>query len=144
MELWSKTFENKKKKMNANFFELQGKTITSIQGAEENSDVVNIMTSDGATYLLFHSQVCCEYVRVFNIVGDIESVIGAEISLAEDDSLDTNPNVSYSYRNESRTWTKFTIITINGSKLEIWWLGESNGYYRETVSVEKLIKITKD
>ena len=120
----------------ANFFELKGKTITSIDGINSDDSDTIITTSDGSIYTLTHLQDCCEHVRVYGSVGNIDNVLNAEVIAAEDTNPMDNPNApDYKYY-ESATWTQFRIVTNKGS-FEIWWLGESNGYYGETVSVIK-------
>jgi hypothetical protein len=120
----------------ANFFELKGKTITSIDGINSDDSDTIITTSDGSIYTLTHLQDCCEHVRVYGSVGNIDDVLNAEVIAAEDTNPMDNPNApDYKYY-ESATWSQFRIVTNKGS-FEIWWLGESNGYYSETVSVIK-------
>ena len=120
----------------ANFFELKGKTITSIQGSNSDDSDTIITTSDGSSYTLTHIQDCCEHVRVYGTVGNIDDVLNEEVIAAEDTNPMDNPNApDYKYY-ESATWSQFRIVTNKGS-FEIWWLGESNGYYSETVSVIK-------
>jgi hypothetical protein len=120
----------------ANFFELKGKTITSIDGSNSDDSDTIITTSDGSSYTLTHIQDCCEHVRVYGSVGNIDDVLNEEVIAAEDTNPMDNPNApDYKYY-ESATWSQFRIVTNKGS-FEIWWLGESNGYYSETVSVIK-------
>ena len=120
----------------ANFFELKGKTITSIDGINSGDNDTIITTSDGSIYTLTHIQDCCEHVRVYGSVGNIDDVLNAEVIAAEDTNPMDNPNApDYKYY-ESATWSQFRIVTNKGS-FEIWWLGESNGYYSESVSVIK-------
>jgi len=120
----------------ANFFELKGKTITSIDGSNSDDSDTIITTSDGSIYTLTHIQDCCENVRVYGSVGNIDDVLNEEVIDAEDTNPMDNPNApDYKYY-ESATWSQFRIVTNKGS-FEIWWLGESNGYYSETVSVIK-------
>jgi len=120
----------------ANFFELKGKTITSIQGSKSDDGDTIITTSDGSSYTLTHIQDCCEHVRVYGTVGNIDDVLNEEVIAAEDTNPMDNPNApDYKYY-ESATWSQFRIVTNKGT-FEIWWLGESNGYYSETVSVIK-------
>ena len=120
----------------ANFFELKGKTITSIDGSNSDDSDTIITTSDGSIYTLTHIQDCCEHVRVYGSVGNIDDVLNAEVIAAEDTNPMDNPNApDYKYY-ESATWSQFRIVTNKGS-FEIWWLGESNGYYSESVSVIK-------
>ena len=120
----------------ANFFELKGKTITSIQGINSDDSDTIITTSDGSIYTLTHIQDCCECVRVYGTVGNIDDILNAEVIIAEDTNPIDNPNApDYKYY-ESATWSQFRIGTNKGT-FEIWWLGESNGYYSESVSVIK-------
>jgi len=120
----------------ANFFELKGKTITSIDGSNSDDSDTIITTSDGSIYTLTHIQDCCEHVRVYGSVGNIDDVLNEEVIDAEDTNPMDNPNApDYKYY-ESATWSQFRIVTNKGT-FEIWWLGESNGYYSETVSVIK-------
>jgi hypothetical protein len=120
----------------ANFFELKGKTITSIDGSNSDDSDTIITTSDGSSYTLTHIQDCCEHVRVYGSVGNIDDVLNEEVIAAEDTNPMDNPNApDYKYY-ESATWSQFRIVTNKGT-FEIWWLGESNGYYSETVSVIK-------
>jgi hypothetical protein len=120
----------------ANFFELKGKTITSIQGSNSDDSDTIITTSDGSIYTLTHIQDCCEHVRVYGSVGNIDNVLDAEVIAAEDTNPMDNPNAPDYKAWDSATWTQFRIVTNKGT-FEIWWLGESNGYYSESVSVIK-------
>ena len=63
----------------ANFFELKGKTITSIQGINSDDSDTIITTSDGTIFTLLHQQDCCEHVRVYGTVGNIDDVINVEV-----------------------------------------------------------------
>ena len=120
----------------ANFFELKGKTITSIQGSKSDDGDTIITTSDGSIYTLTHIQDCCEHVRVYGSVGNIDDVLNEEVIAAEDTNPMDNPNAPDYKIYDSATWSQFRIVTNKGT-FEIWWLGESNGYYGETVSVIK-------
>jgi len=120
----------------ANFFELKGKIITSIDGSNSDDSDTIITTSDGSSYTLTHIQDCCEHVRVYGSVGNIDDVLNEEVIDAEDTNPMDNPNAPDYKAYDSATWTQFRIVTNKGT-FEIWWLGESNGYYGETVSVIK-------
>jgi hypothetical protein len=119
-----------------NFFELKGKTITSIDGINSDDSDTTITTSDGSIYTLTHLQDCCEHVRVYGSVGNIDDVLNAEVIAAEDTNPMDNPNAPDYKAYDSATWSQFRIGTNKGT-FEIWWLGESNGYYSESVSVRR-------
>lgn len=86
---------------------------------------------------MFHDQDCCEHVSIEDVQGDVEDLIGSPILLAEKvTNSETYPDgVPKSDYTESFTWTFYKLATIKGS-VTIRWLGESNGYYSEDVTIE--------
>ena len=118
-----------------NFFELKGKTIKEINGLKKGGREVYIRTNDG-TYKLYHEQCCCEYVRVVKVIGNVNKLIG-EVIFAEEDAGANEPDWYNESFDDSHTWTKYVLKTENTS-LEFWYLGESNGYYCESVSIKKI------
>jgi hypothetical protein len=116
------------------FSELKGKVVTKVEGAEGNSQL-NFYTNDGYKYSMYHEQDCCESVYVESVVGDLEDLVGEEILVAEESSGDT-PADSKAKPYESYTWTFYKLASRKGY-VDIRWLGESNGYYSESVSVVK-------
>lgn len=86
-------------------------------------------TSDGKFYEFYHEQGCCESVGVEEIHGDLEDLIGSPILQAEcvTDYEHESPEHAHSY-----SWTFYKFATIKGS-VTVRWLGESNGYYSESV-----------
>ena len=123
-------------KMTNDFFTLKGQIVRKIQAL--NGDSLSILT-DKYEYNLYHAQDCCEYVRIVKIIGDIDNILNEEIIFAEEDAGAKDPDwyTDYSYYNDSHTWTKFVLGTKNGN-VEFWFLGESNGYYSESVSIKKI------
>lgn len=118
-----------------NFFELVGKTIVSTSGIETGGKDYTFTLLDGSTVRFCHDQDCCEQVRVYDIKGDPSKILGKQIAFAEEDNPCDHPSVGDMCGSDSHTITVFTIKTNDGSELEIVWLGESNGYYDESVSV---------
>ena len=112
---------------------LEGKTLTKING-KSSDDVLQFIVSDTESYTMDHDQDCCEQVRIEDICGDLDDLIGYPILQAEEVSNECEPS-GYEYA-ESYTWTFYKIATIKGS-VTIRWLGESNGYYSESVSFNK-------
>lgn len=86
-----------------------------------------------------HHSDCCEDVRIEEVHGDLEDLIGSPILQAEcvsergPSKFDTMYEVEY--MDESHTWTFYKMATNKGS-VTIRWLGTSNGYYSESVDVE--------
>lgn len=62
-----------------------------------------------------------------DIIGDKEDLIGAELIKASEDTSDASDEAD-----ESGTWTFYNFITSKGA-VTIRWLGQSNGYYSESV-----------
>lgn len=116
--------------------ELKGKTVTRIEGLEEGSHEVKFVCDDGTEYLMYHSQDCCEHVRILEVIGDISDLTDSEILRADEESNEadqTDPD----YVGDSGTWTFYKLATRKGY-VDIRWLGESNGYYSESVDFVKV------
>lgn len=119
----------------AEFEDLQGKTLTSIE-VSDDKETVTFKCDDGISYKLHHEQDCCEYVYVEDIAGDLQDLIGAPILQAEEVSSSDDENRPSEY-SENWTWTFYKLATIKGG-VTIRWLGESNGWYSEGVSFDKV------
>lgn len=114
--------------------ELIGKTLKSIV-INDAKDEITFECVTGEKYLMYHPQDCCESVSIEEIHGDLESLIGSEIVMAEcEESSGTEPVPEYP---ESWTWTFYKFATIKGY-VTLRWLGESNGYYSESVDFERM------
>jgi hypothetical protein len=117
---------------------LVGKTLKDIQGAEGDK-IVNFITDEDKVYRLYHEQDCCEVVRVYDINGDINDLIGSPILMAEESV--NHPEIEDKeeiYANDSHTWTFYRFATVKGY-VNIRWLGESNGYYSESVFFTEVV-----
>lgn len=109
--------------------ELVGKTIVDIHGAEEGNDEIVLTDDQGVKYKFYHGQDCCESVAIEDVIGDVSDLVGSPILQAEEVSSDDEPAPKDA---ESYTWTFYKFATIKGS-VTVRWLGESNGYYSESV-----------
>lgn len=105
--------------------DLVGRTFTDVR---QDDDRLIFESEDGLRFIFYHFQDCCEYVRIEDICGNLEDLIGTPILLAEE-----NTNSGYTDY-ESQTWTFYKFATIKGY-VDIRWLGESNGYYSESVDL---------
>jgi hypothetical protein len=121
--------ERKRKIMK--FSELLGKTLVSIKGGIGGEEI-EFVDSNGQRYVMYHSQSCCESVYVQDIDGRLDDLIGSPLLQAEES---TNSEDSLGIAGESFTWTFYKLATIKGY-VTIRWLGESNGYYSESVDFE--------
>lgn len=118
------------------FSELLGKALIAIEGGV-GDDVVRFVCADGSAYRQYHSQDCCENVEVNEIYGDFSDLLGSPILLAEEVTYGDEPAPNDGATgSESYTWTFYKLRTLNGD-VTIRWLGESNGYYSESVYFEK-------
>lgn len=119
--------------MKSNFEVLKGKTLVSVTG-KVGADEMLFTDTNGVSYILHHSQNCCESVTIEDINGDLNDLIGSEILQAEEssnrDPWNGKPEKAYSF-----TWTFYRIATMKGGVV-IRWLGESNGYYSESVDFD--------
>lgn len=108
---------------------MRGLTLTSISVGGE---AVTFTTSDGGRIIMLHMQDCCEDVHLNEIIGDLDDLIGEPLLLAEEvvsDRGDPAPKHA-----ESWTWTFYKLATRKGY-VTLRWLGESSGYYSESVDM---------
>jgi len=123
--------------MSNNISDLIGLTLKEINVVRDNADAddkILFLTSCNRKFIMHHSQDCCEFVYIEDIVGDLDDLIGSPILMAEEVSSNENPKEQY---NDSFTWTFYKIATIKGN-VTIRWYGTSNGYYSESVDFEEV------
>lgn len=115
---------------------LLGKTIIEIpNGIKPGDDEVEFVCSDGTRYKMLHQQDCCESVSIEDVNGDWADLLGVPILVAEENGNEPDPEPLKNA--ESYTWTFYRIATRLGFVV-IRWLGESNGYYSESVDFVQL------
>lgn len=109
--------------------------ILAIEGLEQGSDriVFRMMTGN---LILHHEQDCCESVAVEDLEGDVADLVGQVLLHAEEvvNGEEEGQSGEEDDYHESTTWTFYKFRTTGGD-LWIRWLGESNGYYSERVTV---------
>lgn len=108
-----------------------GATIFQIDGAV-GDEKISFHGRDGSTYVFWYEHDCCARCSINDIVGDLDDLIGKPIVEAEMVSCDSDGEKPDEY-SESFTWSFYRFSTVKGT-VTIRWLGESNGYYSETVS----------
>jgi hypothetical protein len=111
--------------------DMRGKVFTRVTGSIGGGEMV----FENATerFVFFHYQDCCESVDINDIVGDLEDLCGEPLLIAEEVSGETPVDFEEEYH-ESVTWTFYKFATRRGY-VDVRWLGESNGYYSESVSL---------
>jgi hypothetical protein len=117
-----------------NLFEaMSGKTLTAIVINEAKNEVA--FHAGDEQYLMHHVQDCCESVMLEEVHGDIDDLLNSPLTLADVAvSEKGEPLPEYP---ESWTWTFYKLATIKGY-VTLRWLGESNGYYSESVNFRKM------
>lgn len=123
--------------MQVNFNELVGNTIIRIEGAVGDKQIM-LTTDTGDRYRMYHDQDCCESVHVEDIIGDVNDLIGSPILKADEicSSDKQEWEQDEECEPESFTWAFYHLATIKGY-VTIRWYGSSNGYYSESVTIEK-------
>ena len=120
------------KEMKMNYPKIEdmiGKVFTSV--TQDGYEMV--FANETEKFRFFHYQDCCESVYIESIVGDLSDLEGEPLLIAEEVSSETeqiNDNCS-----DSCTWTFYKFATRKGY-VDVRWLGESNGYYSESVDLE--------
>lgn len=110
---------------------LLNKTLISIE--QDGNDELYFLTAEGDKFKMYHEQDCCESVWLEETIGDLEDLIGSPLLMAEE-VIERSPE-SDNY--ESATWTFYKFATIKGY-VTLRWVGESNGYYSESVNFRKV------
>ncbi|MCX8957198.1 hypothetical protein EHW65_07920 [Erwinia psidii] len=108
--------------------EMLGQTFCSVYD-DRNTNELKLEVNYDHYFLFHHGQDCCESVVIGDIDGDLEDLTGTPITMAEvvtESGDDGNGG--------SHTWTFFKFATAKGS-VTVRWVGESNGYYSESVSL---------
>lgn len=116
--------------------ELLGETLVAVTGATTGSGGVDFETASGKKYTMYHEQDCCESVQLEDVTGDVNDLLGSPLTMSEEVSNADFPQPRGEYV-ESYTWTFYKFATVKGY-VTLRWLGESNGYYGESVSVYRV------
>lgn len=95
-----------------------------------NTEIVMIEFESGSTLKFYHEQDCCESVYLESVDNNIDNLQGSKLLGIEEVAQKGNED-DYG----SKTWTFYKIKTTAGY-FTFRWLGESNGHYSETVSIE--------
>lgn len=111
---------------------LVGETLTYIDVDNDNNEIM-LTTSSGRTIRIFHYQDCCESVRIVDTEGNWHDLIGKVLVEATHDETGEGDD----WGHETKTTLTFRV---DGATVISRWVGESNGYYSESVDIEELTK----
>lgn len=113
--------------------EMIGKTFVKVE--QYAGEELLFLEEDGSYFKFYHAQSCCEAVEIEDIVGNLEDLELSPILMAEEvvEERDTGR-----WEN-SETWTFYKFATIKGY-VTVRWVGSSNGYYSESVNLERYIE----
>ena len=100
----------------------------------DGNESITFRAVGGRTFLMYHSQDCCETVTLEDIAGDLQDLVGEPILLAEVSTNEDNPPEHA----DSFTWTFYKFATRKGY-VDLRWLGQSNGYYSERVDLIEVL-----
>lgn len=109
---------------------MKGKTFVEVTGSVGAGGML-FVTAEGERFMFAHQQDCCESVDINDIVGDLQDLVGSPLLIAEEVSGATEPDEEHY---ESYTYTFYKFATRKGY-VDVRWLGESNGYYSESVEL---------
>jgi hypothetical protein len=126
------------KEMKMNIEDMVGKVFTSV--TQDGSEMVFANATE--TFKFYHYQDCCESVYIESIVGELSDLVGEPLLMAQEVSGEIPEAKEDEYGDgygESRTWTFYKFATRKGY-VDVRWLGESNGYYSESVDLEYSLK----
>lgn len=114
-----------------NINEMIGLTFTRVR-TNEHRDELYFECADGTQFRFYHDQGCCESVSIEEIIGDLSDVENSPLLMAEEVVSSQEEPENY----ESCTWTFYKFATVKGY-VTVRWLGTSNGYYGEGVTLQK-------
>ncbi len=124
--------------------DMRGKTFTKVYVKKDSdgADTALIFENDEFIFTFEHEQDCCEGVYIEDIVGDLDDLVGKPLDIVEEVEYDSDfnpPGVKPVVEADSFTWTFYKFATIKGW-VDVRWLGESNGYYSESVDFKGVRK----
>lgn len=96
-------------------------------GIEQTADEIVFAFSDGTACKFYHYQDCCETVGIDDVNGSWDDLLNTPLLVAEERDGESGDTEWGTY-----TWTFYAFRSIAGS-VDVKWVGESNGYYSESV-----------
>lgn len=97
-----------------------GKTVQSV--VNNNNEELVFEFTDGSSCKFYHEQDCCESVNI-DYIEDLSVLKGVTLTAVNREE----------YTNSESTITNFWFLS-EKEKIQVTWLGTSNGYYSESVN----------
>jgi hypothetical protein len=119
------------------FKNMIGRSMTQVEGAVGDERMV-FHAYDGSEFVFWYNHDCCATCTINDIAGDLTDLVGSPLIHAELVSSDQNAGDKPSEYADSWTWSFYKFRTMKGD-VTIRWLGESNGYYSETVTYSETL-----
>ena len=107
-----------------NIDQIKGMTITAVVYKEVNESLLIHLNTH--VLEMIHHQDCCETVYLADVVGSFEDLIGYPLLEVSETFVDIGSKHMFS------TASCYNFRTVKAS-VQLRWVGESNGYYSETV-----------
>jgi hypothetical protein len=115
------------------FSDLVGEVLDAVDIDREENQIL-LTTRSGRRFMVYHEQDCCESVRMVGQNGSFDKLIGKPIVEARDIAVDTSEEAI-----DSSQTTTTLVFRVDDQTVISRWIGDSNGYYSESVDIAELI-----
>ena len=120
------------KRRHVEFSDLVGEVLDAVDIDREENQIL-LTARSGRKFLVYHEQDCCETVAISGQDGSFDKLIGKPLIEARDFAVDTGESES-----DSQTTTTL-VFRVDDQTVISRWVGDSNGYYSESVDIAELI-----
>jgi len=110
---------------------IEGEVLLGVEISKDNGFDAILFNCIDKQFKMYYEPECCAVAELVETIGDWNDLLGQEITTAEERCRRATENEC----SESGTWTFYEIASPLGS-VTLRWLGESNGYYSESISFE--------
>ena len=115
------------------FSVLVGETLDAVDIDREENQIL-LTTRSGRRFVVYHEQDCCETVAISGQDGSFDKLIGKPLTEARDFAVDTSEESI-----DSSQTTTTLVFRVDDQTVISRWIGDSNGYYSESVDIAELI-----
>jgi hypothetical protein len=115
------------------FSDLVGEVLEAVD-IDGGENQILLTTRSGRRFMVYHEQDCCESVRMVGQDGSFDKLIGKPIVEARGSAVDTSEEAT-----DSSQTTTTLVFRVDDQTVISRWIGDSNGYYSESVDIAELI-----